>query len=258
MTTNWDPEQYRRFSDERNRPFFDLLAQVNHPQPHTIADLGCGDGRLTQVLGQRWPEANVLGIDSSSEMLSQAQALISDSNHHVLRFEHGDIAQWQPTNPFDLIVSNAALQWLDHHEQLWPRLAGMLQPGGVLAIQIPANFDAPSHRLLDKCCQSHPQLASYSRSNPVLPLQRYAELLLGLNMRVDAWETEYLHVLSEENPVLQWMKGTALRPILAALPSTEHEAFLAEYGAKLTQAYPSTAHGTVFPFRRFFMVCTKA
>ncbi len=248
----WDPAQYSRFSDERSRPFFELLARVRHLQPSRIADLGCGTGSLTAVLSDLWPEADILGIDRSEEML----ALASEINRPNVRFEQKDISEFT-ANGHDLILSNAALHWINNHETVILRLGKALEPGGTIAFQVPANFDAPSHLLLRKLCVSRewqtllgdPKRQSYSRS-----AVEYARTLLNHGFKVDAWETTYVQLLPGEDAVYEWMAGTTLRPVFAILNDRQEERFSEELKEMLRSAYPMTAYGTVYEFRRVFVV----
>jgi trans-aconitate 2-methyltransferase len=256
----WDPVQYGVFGDERARPFGELLARVRAVQPARVVDLGCGDGGLTATLLDRWPAARVQGVDSSAEMLAGA------ADHAVpgrLSFVLGSIEEWRPQHPVDVLVSNAALHWVRGHPALLGRLVAALAPAGWLAVQVPANFDSPTHTELAAVCQSprwRDRLGAVSRRNPpVLAPSAYLDLLAGSRCAVDVWETTYLHVLGGADPVLDWVRGTALRPVLAALaddPAAEAQ-FLAEYGERLRRAYPPRPHGTILPFRRIFAVAQK-
>lgn len=246
----WDPGQYHRYAAERSRPFVDLLARVGAVSARYVIDLGCGSGELTEQLARRWPAAEVEGVDSSAEMLARAP------HRHGLRFTQADIRRWRPDRPVDVAVSSAALQWVDGHEQVLRDIARALSPGGWLAIQVPGNFAAPSHRLLREIAGRRlPDLTL--RAEPVLEPAGYADLLAAEGLRVDAWETTYLQVLHGPDPVLEWVKGTALRPVLAALPAERQSDFMAEYGAALRAAYPATPQGTYFPFRRIFAVAQR-
>ncbi len=243
----WDPGQYGRYAGERARPFYDLVARVGVRDPRYIVDVGCGSGELTSLLAQRWPSAAVEGFDSSPDMLAEA---IPEPR---VTFTLADVREWRPSRPVDLIVSSAVLQWVDGHEQILRRLAGFLRPGGWLALQVPGNFQAPSHRLLREQTLRWVPDFPY-RERPVLEPAGYVELLTDAGLRVDAWETTYLHVLQGKDPVLNWVKGTALRPVLAGLPEPAHPAFVAEYATALRAAYPAGPAGTLFPFRRIFSV----
>jgi len=221
-----------------------------------VAALGCGPGELTAELAARWPGAEVTGLDSSAEMIEAARAC-PDPAAARIRWVLGDLRAWQPAEPHDVIVSNAVLQWLpDHLEVLarWPRL---LAPGGWLAVQVPGNFDQPSHQILR-------DLAGSPRWRPLLrdvPLNRqsaepeqYLDLLARAGCEVDAWETTYQHVLPGDDPVVDWYKGSGLRPVLSALDPAQAAEFLAEYGARARAAYPRRPYGTVLEFRRVFVV----
>jgi trans-aconitate 2-methyltransferase len=250
----WDPAQYGRYAGERGRPFVDLVARVGATSPRRVVDLGCGSGELTALLADRWPDATVTGIDSSPEMIAAA------SPGPRLTFEVGDLVDFEPSG-VDVVVSNAALQWVPEHRALLPKWAAALPPGAWLAFQVPGNFDAPSHALMRELAESPrwaPQLEGVLRhGDAVATPAAYAELLLAAGLDVDVWETTYLHVLAGENPVLQWVRGTGLRPILGALPADEAAEFEATYARQLRAAYPATEAGTIFPFRRIFAVASR-
>ncbi|MBI3854314.1 MAG: methyltransferase domain-containing protein [Planctomycetes bacterium] len=253
----WDADQYERFRGERSRPFFDLLTRIPDRSYRTLIDLGCGTGDLTAALADHWPEARVTGVDLSAEMLAPAKARAVEGQ---LEFVQADIASWRPPAPVELAVSNAAFQWVKDQPALLKHVVSTLAPKGVLAVQIPDNFGSPSHTLLDEVEEGGPwreKLRTRHRHDGVLPLSGYVELLWGVGMDVDAWEMTYHHVLAGADAVLEWMKGTALRPILAALEDPERRDFLGAYGAKLRTAYPPSAQGTLFPFRRIFFVARK-
>lgn len=250
----WDPAQYGLFGDHRSRPFFELVGRIPAEDPEHVVDLGCGSGELTATLAGRWPGARIEGIDSSPEMIAAARA---HEDGERVRFAVGDVARWRPRRPVDVIVSNAVLQWVPEHTDLLPRWAGALNPGGHLAFQVPGNFDAPSHQLLRELCESprwRGRIGDLPRWRPVRNAAGYLDLLAGLGCSVDAWETTYMQVLRGKDPVLEWVKGTALRPVLTALGEAEAGEFLHEYGTRLREAYPSRPYGNVFPFRRIFVV----
>ncbi len=256
----WDPVRYGQFADERARPFVDLLARVRAEQPRQVVDLGCGDGTLTATVLDRWPGASVHGVDSSPEMLARAAARAVPGR---LSFELGGIEDWRPDGPVDVLISNAALQWVAGHRTLIGRLVAALAPAGWLAAQMPANIDSPTHTELAALCRSprwRDRLGAVAgRGWPVLEPPTYLDLLAGAGCAVDVWQTTYLHVLRGAEPVLDWMRGTALRPVLVALtgdPTAEAE-FLAEYRVRLRSAYPLGPHGTVLPFRRTFVVAQR-
>ncbi|MEV0007264.1 trans-aconitate 2-methyltransferase [Streptomyces sp. NPDC047973] len=255
----WDPRQYLRHADHRTRPFHDLLARIT-PLPNEsaprIADLGCGAGNVTTLLADRWPAAHITGYDNSPQMLEKAR---THTRPH-LDFAEADAATWQPAETYDLIVSNALLQWVPGHIALLPRWLDALTPGGTLAFQVPGNFDAPSHTLMRELAGS-PRWAGrlgglLRHSDAVHTPGDYLAHLVAPGRTVDVWETSYLHLLKGEDPVLDWVKGTGLRPLITALDDDPpaREAFLTEYRDLLRAAYPPGPHGTVFPFRRIFAV----
>jgi trans-aconitate 2-methyltransferase len=254
----WDPAQYLRFADERLRPGFDLLARIGELPPGPIVELGCGTGVHTNAIAERWPDRAVTGIDASPEMLAQAVP-----GPARVRWIEADIRGWSAATPAALIFTNATLQWLDDHATLLPHLMRQLVPGGVLAVQMPRNFDAPSHVLMRETAAEPPwgdRLAPLLRIDPVARPEIYYDLLVALARGgLDLWETEYVHVLSgaegAESAVLAWVRGTALRPLLAPLSAAEQADFTARYDAKLKLAYVRRADGKVlFPFRRLFLV----
>ncbi len=252
----WDPVQYGLFEDERNRPFFDLLTRVRATEPGMVVDLGCGPGSLTATLLDRWPAAEIEGVDSSPEMLAEARSHESPR----LRFQLCDMREWRPSHPIDVLISNAALQWVPEHASLFERWVDSLSAGGWLAFQVPGNDLSPSHVLLSNLRNSprwQERVGTNGRSPRVLEPPDYVERLVGLGCRVDAWETTYLHVLAGADPVLEWFKGSALRPILERLADAEQMEFLAEYGSLLRSAYPANDFGTLLPFRRLFVVAQK-
>ncbi len=265
----WDPEEYRRFGDERSRAFFDLVARVDAADPAVVADLGCGPGNLTVTLARRWPGARVHGVDSSAEMISAARDRLAMSTGpgagpepgaglaRRLSFTVADVRDWQPARRPDVIVSNAVLQWVPDHLNVLRRWIGLLAPGGWVAVQVPGNFDQPSHQILRELAGSprwHPVLASVRLNRQAADPADYLDLLADEGCAADVWETTYLHLLHGDDPVLRWYRGTGLRPVLAALTAEQAAEFCAEYGKRLATAYPSGRHGTVFPFRRIFAV----
>jgi trans-aconitate 2-methyltransferase len=253
--TAWDPTTYLRFADERSRPFLDLMARVGATSPRSVVDLGCGPGQLTAVLEQRWTQAHILGLDSSPEMIERA------AEHATQRvaFEVGDLREWRPDEPVDVIVSNATLQWVPDHRSLLPALVSRVAPGGWLAFQVPGNFDEPSHLLLRELASDvrfAPTTRGVERPQGFGPSTYLADLA-ALELRVDAWETTYLHVLTGPDPVFSWISGTGARPILQALSDHQRGEFVAEYKTLLREAYPEQPFGTVLPFRRVFVVAQR-
>ncbi|MEV0399703.1 trans-aconitate 2-methyltransferase [Actinoallomurus sp. NPDC050550] len=254
----WNPERYRTYAAERARPFSELLARVDVDDPRHVVDLGCGPGERTADLAARWPGARVEGVDSSARMIAEARGAALGAR---VRFSIGDLAMWKPDGLVDVIFSHAALQWVPGHQSLLPRWVDALASGGRLAFGMPGNFDAPSHVILRELCAAprwRDRLAATVRHDVVSTLTEYAGLLAGLGCEVDAWETTYLQILPGPDPVLEWMSGTALRPVFDALPDdTEREEFRAELAVRLRAAYPRRSCGTVFPFRRIFVVARR-
>lgn len=247
---------YRRFSDERSRPFDELVGRIPTAGPRRVVDLGCGGGQLTLSLAERWPGAEVEGIDSSPEMIAEARALAGP-----VRFREGDAATWSDPGA-DVIVSNACLHWVPGHRALIGAWGGALPPDGAIAVQMPLNDRSPAHRLLHELAVSPrwaPRLAGVLRpAGAVGEPGEYAAILRGAGLRPDVWETTYLHQLSGPDPVLEWMRGTAMRPALAVLDAAETEAFEAEYAAPLRDVYPARDGVTTLGFRRVFMVGHRA
>lgn len=253
----WDPTLYDGYADHRQRPAFDLLARVLPPAPRLVYDLGCGTGAASRLLALRWPTAEVTGIDSSAEMLDQARRT-SPAAIHWLR---ADIDRWHPDRAPDVIFSNAALHWLGDHPRLFRRLMGALPSSGVLAVQMPRNHEAPTHTAItDLAAESRwaARLMPLLRPSPVAPAQVYYDILSPLARTVDVWETEYLHVLTGEAPVVRWTSSTVLAPFVQALEEPDRQAFVNAYAARMAAAYPRRADGTtLMPFRRLFMVASK-
>ena len=251
----WDPTQYARYSDQRSRPFFDLVGRIEADAPATVVDLGCGSGELTETLAQRWPEARVSGVDSSPEMIARAPAA------GAVQFSVADAESFEATG-VDVLVSNAALQWVPTHRELLLRWAEQLAPRGWLAFQVPSNFGAPSHALMRELAESpewRERLGGVLRgTESVAAPAEYLDLLASRGIEVDAWQTEYEHVLDGEDPVLEWVRGTGLRPVFAALSDADAARFSGEYAARLREAYPRRPYGTVFAFSRVFVVARRA
>ncbi|MGW8374551.1 trans-aconitate 2-methyltransferase [Streptomyces sp. ODS28] len=267
-SATWDPEQYLRHAAPRARPLHELLARVpelpGEPAPR-IADLGCGPGGPSLPLAERWPGVRLTGYDSSPAMLAEAAEHAGrTAGGGELDFRQADLAAWKPGpgERFDLLFSNAAFQWVPGHTGLFPAWVDSLAPGGVLAFQVPGNFGAPSHTLLAGLCTSprwRDRLGGCVRGEPVLGPEGYCAALAPLGCEVDAWETTYLHLLPGEDAVLDWVRGTALRPVFTALEDDPEarEEFVAEYAELLREAYPRRPYGTPFPFRRIFVVAVR-
>ena len=251
----WDPDRYLAYADERGRPFVELLGRVGATAPRTVVDLGCGPGNLTALLRERWPEADVHGLDSSPEMVAAAR----DRGDGV-RYDVADLRDWRPDTLVDVLVSNATLQWVPDHLDLLPQLLGHVAPGGWLALQVPGNFGEPSHTIRRDLAAEEPY-AAHTR-HVAVPSSHdpgvYLDVLAGLGCSVDAWETTYLHVLTGPDPVFTWVSATGARPTLQALPPDLGTRFEEEFRARLRAAYPEGPHGVVLPFRRIFVVARKA
>jgi trans-aconitate 2-methyltransferase len=249
----WNPDAYLAFGDERARPFFDLLSRVGAESPRRVVDLGCGPGNLTVSLAQRWPGAVVEALDSSPEMVESARQRGVDA--HV-----GDLRMWTPRPETDVVVSNAALHWVPEHAHLLVGWARELAAGSWIAMQVPGNFDAPSHDTVRQLASREPWVTSLHdmpfRVGKVVDTGAgYADLLTDAGCTVDAWETTYIHELTGEHPVLEWITGTALRPVRSRLTDEQWQQFREELKPLLAQAYPSRSDGTTFlPFRRVFVV----
>jgi trans-aconitate 2-methyltransferase len=253
----WDPAQYLKFAGPRLRPALDLLQRIDAEAPATVYDLGAGAGNVTRLIAARWPDARIVGVDSSAEMLAKAAA-----ENPTIEWQRADLLTWRPERPADVIYSNAALHWLPEHPRLLASLIGALAPNGVLAVQMPRNFGAPSHTSITETALGgpwRPVLEPLLNPSPVSPPECYYDLLAPLAAGLDIWETEYLQVLEGANPVKEWTKGTWLGPLLAALDEPERSRFEAAYGERVAAAYPPRGDGkTLFPFRRMFLIATAA
>ncbi|MFF4283536.1 methyltransferase domain-containing protein [Streptomyces kronopolitis] len=268
-TPQWDPEQYIRHADPRGRPFRDLVDRVPLKAPNRVVDLGCGPGNVTATLAGRWPNAHITGLDNSPAMIDAALSFAAPnpSGTGHLDFRVADIDSYAPEQDgaVDLLLSNAALQWVPDHLALLPAWLEALPANGVLAFQVPGNFDAPNHTLLTTLRNStrwRSLLGDTTNAASFVPAVRkpteYLDLFASRGVVADVWETTYYHVLSGENPVMDWMMGTGLRPVLTVLTDpAEREEFLTEYKAGLAQAYPAAPYGTVLPYRRVFVIAVK-
>ncbi len=252
----WDPKQYLKFGGERLRPAQDLLARVTAEAPRSIVDLGCGTGTVTALIRARWPDAEVAGVDNSEPMLARARAAVPG-----VAWELADLAHWSPVVPPDLLVSNAALHWLDDHARLFPRLLSQLQPGGTLAVQMPAQHAAPSHLIgyeLAESARWRERLKGLVRRRPILGPDEYHSLLRQRVSSLDLWFTEYVQALTGDDAVAEFAKGSFVGAWLSALPDDEARDFEAEYRRRVAAAYPRSADGvTLFPFRRFFLLARR-
>ena len=249
----WDPDVYLTFADHRARPFYDLLSRVGAESPRRVVDLGCGPGNLTVTLSDRWPDAVVEAVDSSQEMVDAAVGRGLDARL-------GELQAWAPRPDTDVVLSNAALQWVPSHRELLVRWAGALSAGAWIAVQVPGNFDAPSHAAVRELASS-PRWVNVLRNIPfrvgrvVDSAAEYAGMLTAAGCTVDAWETTYVHELTGEHPVLDWITGTALTPVRDILAEGDWQSFRRELIPMLDAAYPTGPEGrTFFPFRRIFVV----
>ncbi|EIJ41996.1 trans-aconitate methyltransferase [Beggiatoa alba B18LD] len=251
--TIWNPQQYLKFGDYRLRPALDLIARIPLATAQVVVDLGCGAGTVSPHLQNRWQMARVIGVDSSADMLAHAR-----QQYPQIEWVQSDIASWQPSESCDILFSNAVLHWLVHHDVLLPRLLQCVKPSGIFAIQLPMSFDTPSHTLITQTALQGvwaETLRPLLRESPVQSPEYYYDLLAPHVQALDMWESVYWHVLTGENPVVEWMKGTWLKPLLDVLNPEEQRAFEQAYRAVIAQAYPRRADGsTLFPFRRLFLI----
>lgn len=255
---SWEPTQYLRFDAERTRPCRDLAGRIGLPAPRRIIDLGCGPGNSTAILAERWPSAEITGLDRSAEMIAAARASAIESKVH---WRVGDISEWaRGEERFDLVFSNAALQWTPNHAELFPRLMDRVAPGGALAMQVPINIDAPAHVLMRELAKT-PRWVDQFPSAGVREWHAhsaafYYELLAGRSSAINLWQTEYFHTLPGPEAIVEWYKGTGLRPFLDALATdADRAAFTSDYLDLIRQAFPRYADGRVlFPFLRLFLI----
>jgi trans-aconitate 2-methyltransferase len=253
---SWSARQYTAFEAERTRPVRDLVAAIPNVDVHTAVDIGCGPGNSTEVLADRYPGAHVTGMDSSEDMIAAARTRLPKLN-----FELADIGHWSPAQPFDVILANAALQWLPDHTALYPRLVGRLAQGGSLAVQTPDNLDEPAHLAVRDVAADGPWAGKVGEStrSPRHSPDWYYALLKPLCSRVDVWRTTYFHPLANAQAVVEWFKGSMLRPYLDPLGPDQKAEFLARYTSAIERAYPALDDGTVvLPFPRLFVVATRA
>lgn len=255
--SDWNAALYTRFEDERTLPAIDLLRRVPVEEPGAVVDLGCGPGNSTELLVRRWPGAKVVGLDSSPAMLAAARARLPG-----VRFELGDVAEWAPARPCDVLYSNAALHWVPDHPRLFPRLVSHLAPGGWLAVQVPDNLHEPSHTLMREVALAGGWariVAEAERERE--PIGSFDDLWRWLSphcARIDLWRTEYVHPVDGADAMVEWLRATGLRPYLARLPEGERPDFLARYRAALERAYPTHADGkALLRFPRLFVVARR-
>ncbi|GAB3947285.1 trans-aconitate 2-methyltransferase [Spirosoma harenae] len=254
---SWSAKQYTKFETERNRPIYDLLARIPTRNVQTAADIGCGPGNSTELLYKCFPDAAITGMDSSENMIDAARKRLP-----AIPFEVADIAAWQNKGPFDVILANAALQWVPNHESIFPTLLNKLTPGGTLAVQMPDNFDEPAHRLMRETAAEGPWAEKLTEAQHRLDRRKaewYYEFLNERTLTLDIWRTTYYHPLAGGvAAIVEWFKGTGLQPYLAPLDEQEKIAYLERYQEAIAQAYPTFADGTaLLPFPRLFIVAVR-
>ena len=257
----WDPDSYMAFADLRSRPGLELIARISHPNPEIIVDLGCGPGHLTAVLARRWPDARIIGIDDSVEMLERAESQFPSRQWPTIEWRHEEIAAWAPSQPVSILFSNAALHWLGNHQNLFPHLMAVVSTGGALGVQMPDNWDQPSHRLIGRLVDDprwRSRTAPAFIRHPVADPADYRTWLQPAAVEIDIWRTTYYHVLEGADAVLNWTRGSVLRPILAALEPDEASDFVGELAEGYRASYPTEADGkTLFAFSRLFLVARR-
>jgi trans-aconitate 2-methyltransferase len=254
---SWDADLYLKFAGERTQPSIDLISRISLDRPSRIIDLGCGPGNSTAMLRQRWPGAEVVGLDNSKEMINAA----AQAYPHWTWIE-GDIATWTAAMPFDLVFSNAALHWVANHADVIPHLLSQVRPQGALAIQMPAHFRSPVHELMVEVARNAAWRDHMEGAIHAIKVERpafYYDLLNPHASKLDLWETEYIHVMKSAAEILEWIRGTGLRPFLEALESQEQKRSFEElFMTGLTKAYPAQKDGRVlFPFRRLFILAYR-
>ena len=247
----WSPQQYTRFEDDRTRPVRDLVAAIPNPAPAVAVDLGCGPGNSTEVLAARYPEAAITGLDSDANMIEAARKRLP-----AVSFDVADIADWQ--GQADVILSNAALHWLPDHATLLPRLATRLSSGGTIAIQMPDNLDEPAYRVMREVAGPELLGRAGGQRGSMETADGYYGILKAVCRRVDIWRTTYFHVLENTDAIVEWFKGSGLRPYLQALDEPGRADFLARYRTGIAASYPTQPDGTaLLPFPRLFLVATR-
>lgn len=264
---SWDPGQYLKFADHRLRPALDLMGRIPLERPQVIYDLGCGSGNVTRLLSDRWPGASVIGMDNSPDMLKRAGSVEAGDLPGNVTWEYGDLADWRPNQTPTVFFSNAVIQWVPDHHELVPRLWNMLPSGACLAVQAPLSWDMRSHQIMRETLENgghgggavgSAELRTAVGNRWVQDPDFYYDLLAPEADHLDVWTTEYQHVLTGDDAVLEWVTGTGLRPILNGLEDGDRETYLEEYRRRLNVEYPKRADGfTLYPFRRLFFVAVR-
>jgi len=249
----WDDAQYLKFADARTRPAAELLARVPAEAPARVVDLGCGPGNSTELLVARWPDAQITGVDNSEAMLARARETLPKQ-----RFVLSDLRTFRAEAPVDVLFANASLHWVPEHAQLLPALLDALAPHGSLAFQMPDNYQEPSHRLMREVILKYvPDLSVVQTHPPIESAAFYYDLLAPRAQHVDIWRTRYEQVVPDAAAIVEWFKGTGLRPYLEAIKPEQRNAFEREYESEIARAYPERADGRrLFSFPRLFIVCT--
>jgi trans-aconitate 2-methyltransferase len=255
--SDWSPVQYLKFEDERTRPAAELLSRVPVTRPRRVLDVGCGPGNSTELLAARFPQAEVVGVDSSPEMIAAARKRLPSADFLV-----ADIHDYAPLTPFDVIFGNAIFQWVPDHIAVLVRLLASCPPGGAIAMQVPDNLNEPTHMLMAAVARGGPWRAKFEqpiRRDAIPPPSAYYDRLKPLAAAVDIWHTTYYHVLADAKAIVEWVKGTGLRPWLDRLDAVEREAYLAAYTERIAETYPPLVDGRVMlRFPRLFVVAVRA
>jgi trans-aconitate 2-methyltransferase len=250
----WDDAQYLKFADARTRPAAELLARVPAEAPARVVDLGCGPGNSTALLVARWPDAQITGVDNSEAMLARARETLPKQ-----RFVLSDLRTFRADAPVDVLFANASLHWVPEHAQVLPALLDALAPHGSLAFQMPNNYQEPSHRLMREVISKYvPDLSVVQTHPPIESVAFYYDLLAPRATHVDIWQTRYEQVVPDAAAIVEWFKGTGLRPYLEAIKPEQRNAFEREYESEIARAYPERSDGRrLFSFPRLFIVCTR-